>query len=194
MKKIMAYIVSLTIIDQGIKLIISNILGHKQIDLLSDFLHIHPILNNVSIFMDKGINILFSPAIAIIIPTICIAIVILFYRYLLYISEKWHKLSTLFLCFFMAGILCSIIDQIFWSGSLDYICMYWYSSDLQWIYVTHFYFDLKDIYLNVGGILLIVRGIIYVYEYYKLNKEERKQEKQDTKLLNWIKKGCPLKR
>ena len=92
------------------------------------------------------------------------------------------------------------IDTIFFGGSLDYICFTWEGSDLRGSFTIHFYFDLKDIYLTLGGILFLVRSIIfvfdYIYKYYKLNKEERKKFDFELKndFINWLKTGFPTKR
>lgn len=187
MKKIIIFIVSLNIIDQSIKLLISNVLGDKQVNLISDLLHIHPVLNQIGIVESK-LDIIIIPSIRVIIIVIGFFAIIFFYKFSLFISEKWRKLSTLFLCFFISGELCFCIDAIFWGGSLDYICLYWHSYDailsLRWTH--HLYFDLKDVYLGIGIALFLIRIFILLNKYYKLSKDERKNF--DLQFKNYFKK------
>ena len=51
--------------------------------------------------------------------------------------------------FLFSGAFCSLIDKIFWDGSLDYILVKGF-----------FTFDLKDVYLNVFNGLLILSVLI----------------------------------
>ncbi len=50
----------------------------------------------------------------------------------------------------MAGTICSLIDKIFWGGSLDFLSI-----------PGFFIFDLKDCYLTVGEILFVSIGLKY---------------------------------
>ncbi len=47
--------------------------------------------------------------------------------------------------FIFSGAMCSLIDKIFWNGSLDYILVNGF-----------FMFDLKDVYINIFNGLLIL--------------------------------------
>lgn len=47
--------------------------------------------------------------------------------------------------FIFSGAMCSLIDKIFWNGSLDYILVNGF-----------FTFDLKDVYINIFIGLLIL--------------------------------------
>ncbi len=49
----------------------------------------------------------------------------------------------------LAGTICSLIDKLFWGGSLDF-CRY-----------QAFYFRLKDCYLTVAEIIFVVIGILH---------------------------------
>ena len=47
--------------------------------------------------------------------------------------------------FILSGAICSLIDKIFWNGSLDYILVNGF-----------FTFDLKDVYINIfNGVLIL---------------------------------------
>jgi len=80
------------------------------------------------------------------------------YQYILSLGGADFLVNTAF-AFIFAGALCSLIDKVFWNGSLDYI------------YVHGFFtFDLKDVYINVfiGLFLLMIainhRGIRQIDE------------------------------
>ncbi len=49
----------------------------------------------------------------------------------------------------LAGTICSLIDKLFWGGSLDF-------ADTKL-----FIFDLKDCYLTVAEIIFVVIGILH---------------------------------
>jgi len=51
--------------------------------------------------------------------------------------------------FLFSGAICSLIDKVFWNGSLDYILV-----------KGLFTFDLKDVYINVFIGLLILSLIL----------------------------------
>ncbi len=50
----------------------------------------------------------------------------------------------------MTGCLCSLIDKVFWGGSLDFIQI-----------PNLFTFDLKDCYLSIAQIIFIVLAVPY---------------------------------
>ena len=66
----------------------------------------------------------------------------------------------------IAGSLCSLIDKLFWGGSLDFLQI-----------PTLFIFDLKDCYLTVAEVIFVVIGILHSkeisvkeYLYFVCNK------------------------
>ncbi len=63
-----------------------------------------------------------------------------------YLKRKYNdnKLVDPSMILYTSGAVCSLIDKIFWSGSLDYILFFRQISDL------------KDIYLLAGGVMIIV--------------------------------------
>ncbi len=79
--------------------------------------------------------------------------------------------------FISTGALCSLIDKIFYGGSLDFIGI----SDL-------FIADIKDIYINLGLLFFIM--LIYVKGYFK--EEDSSSLRDDLKsikeFLNFLKK------
>lgn len=88
--------------------------------------------------------------------------------YMLYQTKKsrtsfWVK--VIMICG-IAGSLCSLIDKLFWGGSLDFLQI-----------PTLFIFDLKDCYLTVAEVIFVVIGILHSkeisvkeYLYFVCNK------------------------
>lgn len=185
MKKIII-IISLIVIDQIVKLFISNFIGDKVIHLIPGFLHIHPILNEIN---SSGIlpNYKFFIGIEIVVTIIVFILFIFLYRFWCFFMDKCNNLAISVLIFLISGILCSIIDRIFWGGSLDYICFY-----TQWVngYISYT-IDLKDVYLDIMFVLFFFLLTIFAIKYLKLCKDERKKFAYNIK--KWIKSGCPSK-
>ena len=75
-----------------------------------------------------------------------------------------------FLCWRMGG---AFIDDMFFNGSWDFICFF-----------DTIILDLKDIYILLNFILLFVFGALYIPEYLKLSKEQRKR----LDFISWVKK------
>ena len=83
------------------------------------------------------------------------------------------------ICLLFAGVVSSMLfDAFLWGGSLDFICFerykYLTEGGVQYTDVYRFDIDLKDIYLIVGGIMLLVRCALWDISVLKLPKEERK--------------------
>jgi signal peptidase II len=117
-----------------------------------------------------------------IVHIVCVSVLLLIsmavYDFLRY---QYHigKLEKTIFTFLFAGEFCSLIDKIFWGGSLDYVLL------------EHFFiFDLKDVYLTVFEILFIscaafnykgfrkLKGsdLIHAYKSYLHNRFKGKDE------------------
>ena len=179
MKKILIFTGFLFAIDQGIKMLISYFIGENQVIIIPDFFHIHPFFNNISL-AERFINIKIPIIIMLAVCIIAVFFIIFFYRFFIFVTKKWRKLLISFTGFFLTAILCSCFDQIFWGGSLDYICFY-----------GKYIYDLKDFYIDIGFVLIILLAIILLIEYFRnFNKEERKKHTIKW-LFKWIGRGCP---
>ena len=143
----------LFLIDQGIKLLIKLFFFNNKFEVIKNFISFHPIINtdgswlNARFSLNVGFNFL------IVVNAIAIFIFIESYKYYLSKEKKnfWVDMSFLFIT---CGALCSLIDKIFYGGSLDFIGI----SDL-------FIADIKDIYINLGLLFFIM--LIYVKGYFK---------------------------
>lgn len=177
MKKSLIFSCVLIVIDQVIKLLIAHYCIDVNVILLPDILSFRPIqninLNWIASMIDYETPVLMM----IIIQVFALTIILLYSRYLSYLWIGGKNLITGMLIFFIAGIMCSFIDVIFWGGSLDFLRLF------DW-----FIFDLKDTYLDIGLAFLILFTIeYYIKSYRRMSKAERKQ----TGVWIWIKKGMP---
>lgn len=86
------------------------------------------------------------------------------YRDLIYSSKRHRGLLYYSSIFIISGAICSCIDVIFWGGSIDYIELF------HW-----FIFDLKDFYITISSVLMVLYVMFFIRDYIKLNKKERKQ-------------------
>lgn len=89
------------------------------------------------------------------------------------------RLTETALVIWIAGIICSaLIDSLIWGGSLDFLCIEWakfYTDAVEPYTISHqFNYDLKDIFLIIGTVLILVRIAIFNLSQYKLPKSSRK--------------------
>ena len=93
-------------------------------------------------------------------------------------------------CLGVSSSVCSlIIDEVFWGGSLDWICIstmfhkpFGAPSEYKAIFLA---IDFKDIYLFMAVILVIVVFAHFVYGYMRSSAQERKTF--DDKVIHPIK-------
>ncbi|WP_368487981.1 signal peptidase II [Clostridium sp. BJN0013] len=143
-KKTRIAVIILVIIDQVIKIIINNNFLDKTFPILSSLLYFEPTFNRsyswinsiLQLGIDKWIHIL-----AVVIMSI---LIYLFYQYLNKLFGT-NKIINIMYAFIFSGAMCSLIDKIFWNGSLDYILLNGF-----------FTFDLKDVYISIFIGLLIL--------------------------------------
>ena len=85
-----------------------------------------------------------SKIVHILIVLAALVILFFFYRYTVKRYQLTLPVGAAFALFF-AGALCSLLDKIFWDGSLDYIMLKGF-----------FTFDLKDAYLSAAVALIFL--------------------------------------
>ncbi|WP_066889014.1 signal peptidase II [Clostridium nigeriense] len=159
----------LMLIDQGIKIIIKLFFFNKYIEIIKGFLSFDPIINTDGSWLNARFGLGVGFASLIILNIFAVILFIEVYRYYLYKGNKdfWADMSFLFVT---SGALCSLIDKVFYGGSLDFIGI----SDL-------FIADIKDIYINLGILFFVM--LIYIKGYFK--EEDNTTIRDD---LNSIKK------
>lgn len=179
MKRIICFITVFTAIEQAIKLLIAQFYLNVEIAIIPGVLLFRPIQNINLLWVASLADYMPSTYMVVIIQIFAFLIFVLIYRYVSYIWKNHQGLLDIYLILSLSGVLCAFIDVVFWGGSLDYILL------LDW-----FTFDMKDVFLSIALVLLIL-PLLFVYTpyYYRLNKEERKQQG----IMCWIKKGMPIK-
>jgi signal peptidase II len=131
-------------IEQGIKIIINSNFLDKEFPILPPLLYFSPVFNRHYSWFNSMMQLGVSKWIHIVLTAILGMLIYLFYQYL---RERLGniKIINVMFAFLFSGALCSLIDKLFWNGSLDYILVNGF-----------FTFDLKDVYLNVFNGLLVL--------------------------------------
>lgn len=152
-------ILVLVILEQAIKIIVKNYYGVK-IPIIENIVYFMPILNDNYSYINSLFNLGWSKAFHIV-----LVVVVLFFSYYAfkYFENKNTKNSMINILkvFLFSGVICSLLDKIFWNGSLDYILLKGF-----------FVFDLKDCYLTIFQVLVIMLGIKNWKEISKANDIE----------------------
>lgn len=153
----------LMLLDQGSKIIINNFFFETRFDIIPRFLSFHPIINTKGSWLNVRFGTGIGFPMLILLNVIAIFLFIEFYRYYISLGNKnfWSDL-----CFvsIISGCLCSLIDKVFYGGSLDFIGI----SNL-------FIADLKDIYINIA----IFAFILTAYFSGFLTSEDDSKLKDD---------------
>lgn len=124
--------------DQGIKILIKLFWFNKGFPIINGMLYFSPIINTEGSWLNARFGTSVNFPILITLNIFAIFIFIEVYRYYLHKGNKdfWADMCFIFVS---CGAICSLIDKIFYGGSLDFIGV----SDL-------FIADIKDLYINLG--------------------------------------------
>lgn len=143
-KKTWIGMVILITIEQVIKIVINNNFLHKRVPILPPFLYFEPMFNRSYSWINSIFQLGVSKWVHISVVAIMSIFIYLFYKF---INEKLgaKKIINIMFAFIFSGAMCSLIDKVFWDGSLDYILVNGF-----------FTFDLKDVYINIFiGLLML---------------------------------------
>jgi signal peptidase II len=150
---IFLYITLLTILEQGIKIIINSNYLSKKLPILPPYIYFKPIFNRSYSWFNSMFQLGIDKWIHIAFVSILLLFILLFYFFTLR-NYGSNKLMNTMYAFLVSGALCSLIDKVFWNGSLDYILI-----------ESFFTFDLKDVYIDIF-IGLLVLGFITKNELF----------------------------
>ncbi|MCB2362173.1 signal peptidase II [Clostridium estertheticum] len=131
-------------IEQFIKIIINNKFLNNKFAIFPPLLYFKPMFNRRYSWINSMLQLGNGKWIHIIFVTVMLILMCLFYHYLT-MELGNNKIINVMFAFLFSGAICSLIDKIFWNGSLDYILL----NGL-------FTFDLKDVYINIFSGLLIL--------------------------------------
>ncbi|MGI6705589.1 MAG: signal peptidase II [Clostridia bacterium] len=135
----------LIVIEQGIKLIINSKFLGKHFPILEPWLYFKPMFNRDYSWLNSMLQLGIGKWVHILVVAGISILILLFYAFLNKEAASSPLIDAAFV-FLFAGALCSLIDKIFWDGSLDYIQV-----------KGLFTFDLKGVYVNVFvGLLLLM--------------------------------------
>lgn len=137
-------VIILVIIDQVIKIVINNNFFDKKFRILPPLLYFEPMFNRQYSWINSMLQLNIGKYVHISLVAIISILIYLFYQYL---NKQFgtNKIINIMYAFIFSGAMCSLIDKIFWNGSLDYILVNGF-----------FTFDLKDVYINIFNGLLIL--------------------------------------
>ena len=130
-------VILLTTLEQGLKVVINNYSLLVTTPILRPWLYFSPMFNRDYSWINSMLKLNLGRWFHIILVAGLLIFVYLFYRFIQY-SLKTDRLINTTFAFLFAGAICSLIDKVFWNGSLDYIQVR-----------GMFTFDLKDAYINV---------------------------------------------
>lgn len=134
-------------IDQIIKIIIKfNFMGLDQM-LVWEFLRFKPAVNEQLSWINSSLNLGIGFVPHVLVNIIGVAGIYYFYKFYM---TRYKETVFSFIAYtaFLAGAVCSLIDKIFWGGSLDYIK---YTG-----FLGGYTFDLKDVYITSFEVMLVL--------------------------------------
>lgn len=134
----------LILIEQIIKIIINSKFIDKSYPLLAPILYFEPVFNRHYSWFNSMLELGIGKGMHIVFVAIMTIGILFFYKYIIK-EYGLIKIVNIMFAFVFAGAICSLIDKVFWDGSLDYILVRGF-----------FTFDLKDVYINVFNGLLIL--------------------------------------
>ena len=191
---ILLLLVGLILLDQGSKIIISQnyTMDRDAYISITNTVHIHPYLNDEDaqammplaekLSLDVRVLMAFQFVLYLILFVGVGLLVAFCLRFFFwdYHLKKYPRLTTAWLLFFAAAFLCSaFFDELFWGGSLDFIC---FVKDIEISVGNHMHLaprhrimDLKDIYIFIGSAFLIVRSILFSISV-SVSEKKGKQE------------------
>jgi len=158
----------LMIVDQAIKLIIKHFFFNGYFEIISDFLSFSPIINSTGSWLNARFGTGISFSLLNLINILALFLFFELYRYVLSNNKKCFYNDMCFL-FIFSGALCSLIDKVFYGGSLDFIGI----GNL-------FVADIKDIYINIGILFFLVA----IYNGGYLNSNDDTTLKDDFKSVH----------
>ena len=139
----------LVLIDQTVKIVISKVFMKCEFDIIAKVLRFNPELNTRLSYAGNFFELLSSPFVTILLNVF--VLFLFFSGYMLYQAKRAHIrfwVKIIMICG-ISGCLCSLIDKLFWGGSLDFLQI-----------PTLFIFDLKDCYLTVAEVIFVAIGIL----------------------------------
>lgn len=160
----------MVLIEQGIKLVVRNYKG-VETPIINNFIYFRPKQNVHYSWLNSMVEIQNTRFFHIALTTVLLIFTFFVFRYFAY-KYGPRIYSGLLEVFLISGMVCSLIDRVFWNGSLDYILLKGF-----------FIFDLKDVYLSTFQVLFV---FFVVKNWNAISKMSEKE--LFTDFINFIKK------
>lgn len=135
----------LVLIDQLIKIIIMRFWFEADIALLGDWIRFAPKINTMLSWGAHFIDVLRHPVVINVLNVIVLLVFISAYSYYRSKKEQPTKVANAVYVLGVSGAVCSLIDKLFWGGSLDYVQL-----------MGLFTFDLKDCFITLSIIIFLL--------------------------------------
>ncbi len=152
----------LILLEQGIKLVVNRNLD-AFFPIVPPVLYFKPMFNRDYSWINSMFQLGVGKWVHIALVIGMLVFILLVYLYALKRADS--KYINVMFAFVIAGAVCSLIDKLFWGGSLDYIMLSGF-----------FTFDLKDVYINVF-IGLFIAGLIFKNKAIKQILDPKQEEK-----------------
>lgn len=140
----------LVLIDQLIKIVIKRLWFEADIAILGDVVRFAPKINTKLSWGAHFIDILRNPVVINVLNVIVLLVFISAYSYYRSQKEQPTKAANAVYVLGVSGTLCSLIDKLFWGGSLDYIQL-----------IGLFTFDLKDCFITLSIVVFLIGLLIH---------------------------------
>lgn len=141
-------VVFLVALEQGIKIIINNNYLDRNSPIAPPLLYFKPTFNRDYSWFNSMLQLGVGKWAHIVVVAVLSILIYLFYDFICHKKGGSKSIDILFAFVFSCAV-CSLIDKVFWDGSLDYIQVKGF-----------FTFDLKDVYVNVFIALLLLLILI----------------------------------
>lgn len=142
------------VFDQVVKLVIDMKYRDIEFNIIPNLFIYRPVLNTKFSWINSLFDIGIGKITHILLLSILGIILVLAFKYIRAIKADSIGVIVGFI-FLFSGFICSLIDKIFWGGSLDYIRL-----------VGFFTFDLKDLYVTIAEVIFL---IIILVNWKKVN-------------------------
>ncbi|HBG5342902.1 TPA: signal peptidase II [Clostridioides difficile] len=143
-------VIVLIFLDQISKALIGLFLMDFEFDIIGKFLRFNPVQNTNLSYGGNFIGILSNLWVLVLFNILVILVIISGYAFYKSKNEQTSYSVKVIMSCGLAGAICSLIDKVFWGGSLDFLQI-----------PSFFIFDLKDCYLTVAEIIFVIIGILH---------------------------------
>ncbi len=158
--RIISGVLLLVLLDQMIKIVIANKFMEEEFYFINNILGFKAVINIKYSWINSVMNLRIGYLPHVILNS---AIVLLSIAIFAFVRERYqeNRIVNLAFLFVIAGALCSLIDKLFWGGSLDYILLKGF-----------FVFDLKDVYISLFE-TIVVACLIFNYKGFRKFNEKK---------------------